>query len=129
MLVVYFRRPGNQHQFSTGLSLQASTDTDFSDLLTWAAGHLKENLSVEVLANSGMSVRSFTRKFRAAVGLPPAAAIKKMRFDEAKRLLSEGNLPLKRVATICGFRDEQTLRRAFHRIAEVPPSEYRQRFS
>jgi transcriptional regulator GlxA family with amidase domain len=130
MLVVYFRRPGNQHQFSTSLSLQASTDTDFSDLLTWAAGHLKENLSVEVLANrSGMSMRSFTRKFRAAVGSPPAAAIEKMRFEEAKRLLSEGNLPLKRVAAVCGFRDEQTLRRAFHRIAEVSPSEYRQRFS
>jgi transcriptional regulator GlxA family with amidase domain len=76
MLVVYFRRPGNQHQFSTNLSLQASSDTDFSDLLTWAAAHLKENLSVEVLADrAGMSVRSFTRKFRAAVGLPPAAAI------------------------------------------------------
>jgi transcriptional regulator GlxA family with amidase domain len=130
MLVVYFRRPGNQHQFSTSLSLQASTDTDFSDLLTWAAGHLKENLSVEVLANrSGMSVRSFTRKFHAAVGSPPAAAVEKMRFEEAKRLLSEGNLPLKRVAAVCGFRDEQTLRRAFHRIAGVSPSEYRQRFS
>jgi len=62
----------------------SSTDTHFSDLLTWAAGHLKENLSVEVLADrSGMSVRSFTRKFRAAVGLPPAAAIEKMRFEEA----------------------------------------------
>ncbi|WP_080666027.1 helix-turn-helix domain-containing protein [Sinorhizobium medicae] len=43
--------------------------------------------------------------------------------------MSGGNLPLKRVATICGFRDEQTLRRAFHRIAEVSPSEFRQRFS
>lgn len=130
MLVVYFRRPGNQHQFSTSLSLQASTDTDFSYLLTWAAGHLKENLSVEVLASrSGMSVRSFTRKFRVAVGLTPAAAIEKMRFEEAKRLLSEGGLPLKRVASVCGFRDEQTLRRAFRRIADVSPSEYRQRFN
>lgn len=76
-----------------------------------------------------MSVRSFTRKFRVAVGLTPAAAIEKMRFERAKQLLSEGDLPLKRVATVCGFQDEQTLRRAFYRIADVSPSEYRQRFS
>ncbi|PLU02535.1 hypothetical protein BMJ29_18175 [Sinorhizobium medicae] len=123
MLVVYFSPPRNSASIQHQSVASSSTDTDFSDLLTWAAGHLKENLSVEVLANrSGMSVRSFTRKFRAAVGLPPAAAIEKMRFEEAKRLLFEGNLPLKRVATICCFRDEQTLRRAFHRIAEVSPA-------
>ena len=52
-----------------------------------------------------------------------------MRFEEAKRLLSEGDLPLKRVATVCGFKDEQTLRRVFYRIADLSPSEYRQRFS
>jgi transcriptional regulator GlxA family with amidase domain len=37
-------------------------------------------------------------------------------------------MPLKRIAALTGFRDEQALRRAFLQQMSVTPKEYRERF-
>lgn len=129
-LVVFLRRPGGQSQFSAALELQSRDDPRFSSLLAWAADNLGGDLSVGALASrAGMSPRSFARKFRAAVGRTPAAAIEQLRFEAAKRLLEEGSLPQKRIAAMTGFGDEQGLRRAFCRLVGITPTAYRERFS
>jgi transcriptional regulator GlxA family with amidase domain len=128
-LVVFLRRPGGQPQFSTALELQSCDDPRFSSLLAWAADNLSDDLSVGALASRvGMSPRSFARKFSAAVGRTPAAAIESLRFEAAKRLLEEGDLPVKRIAAMTGFGDEQGLRRAFSRLIGITPTAYRECF-
>src|SRR3546814_18511013 len=42
-LVVYLRRPGDQHQFSAALALQSSADPEFAALLSWAGRRLDKN--------------------------------------------------------------------------------------
>lgn len=128
-LVVFLRRPGGQNQFSKPLALQSGDDPAFSDLIAWALDHLAADLSVEALAQrAGMSPRTFARRFRAAVGQSPAAAIEELRLDAARQRLEDGSLSLKAIALATGFGDLQGLRRVFIRRLGITPSDYRQRF-
>lgn len=49
-------------------------------------------------------------------------------MEEARRLLSESNLPIKRIAQRCGFGPEETLWRSFLRLLAAAPQDCRARF-
>jgi transcriptional regulator GlxA family with amidase domain len=58
-LVVFFKRPGGQSQFSNALTAQQATRPELRELQAWIAGHLDEELTVPVLAKQAfMSERS-----------------------------------------------------------------------
>lgn len=128
-LVVFLKRPGGQAQFSTALSLQDAEDR-FGPLHAWIEAHLAEDLTVARLAErAGMSPRSFARHYREATDVTPAHALERLRLEAARRLLAETRLPLKRIASRCGFGSEETLRRSFLRLIATTPGDYRRRFS
>jgi transcriptional regulator GlxA family with amidase domain len=127
-LVVFFKRPGGQAQFSAALALQAADD-QFAALHDWISKHLASDLSLSILADqAGMSERSFSRHYAEATGQTPARAIERLRVEAARHLLSESRLPMKRVAQRCGFGSEETMRRSFHRLIDITPQDYRARF-
>jgi transcriptional regulator GlxA family with amidase domain len=128
-LVVFLKRPGGQAQFSTMLSLQSAEDK-FGALHAWIARHLADEISLPVLARQvGMSERSFSRRYAEATGLTPVHAVERLRVEEARRLLSESRLPVKRISQRCGFGSEETMRRSFLRLLATTPQDYRARFS
>lgn len=128
-LVVFLKRPGNQAQFSTALSLQQSS-ARFDALQAWMAAHLDADLSLAALAErAGMSERSFVRHFRAATGQTPAHAVQRLRIEAARRMLATTHWPVKRIAQRCGFGSEETLRRSLQRQVQTSPREYRARFA
>ena len=128
-LVVFLKRSGGQSQFSATLALQKSAGR-FAELHAWIADNLSVDLSVAVLAERvGMSERSFVRHYRAETASTPARAIEHLRVEAARRLLGETTVPIKRVASRCGFGTEETLRRSFLRAIAVTPQAYRERFS
>ncbi|MDB5982969.1 MAG: AraC family transcriptional regulator [Pseudomonas sp.] len=128
-LVVFLKRPGGQAQFSATLALQKNAGR-FADLHAWIAEHLDADLSVAILAERvGMSERSFVRHYRSETGSTPARAIEQLRVEAARRLLGDTALPIKRVASRCGFGTEETLRRSFLRAIAVTPQAYRERFA
>ena len=75
-----------------------------------------------------MSERSFVRHYRQATGTTPARAVERIRVEAARRTLELG-LPIKRVATRCGFGSEETMRRSFLRLLGASPQAYRERFA
>ncbi|WP_345811216.1 helix-turn-helix domain-containing protein [Paraburkholderia sp. PREW-6R] len=128
-LVVFMKRPGGQSQFSAALAAQASAQGPFEALHSWMATHLRDDLSVERLAERAqMSPRTFARRYVDEVGRTPARTVSALRLEAASRALAESRKPLKRIATDCGFGSEQNLRRAFVRRFGVLPLEYRERF-
>ena len=128
-LVVFLKRPGGQAQFSTALSLQ-SGDARFGRLHAWITDNLCADLTIPALADrAGMSPRSFARHYRAETGRSPAEAIEGIRFEAARRLLEDTDLPVKRIAERCGFGAEETLRRVFLRRIAATPGDYRRRFA
>ncbi len=130
-LVVFFKRPGGQSQFSDILNIQAAeTEGLFADLHAWIAGHLQSDLSVPKLAERlAMSPRSFSRKYKEKTGITPAKTVEMIRVDAAKRALARRDLPLAQIAFNTGFMDEQRLRRAFQRHVGISPMAYRETFS
>jgi transcriptional regulator GlxA family with amidase domain len=128
-LVVFLKRPGGQAQFSATLALQVADDR-FGSLHDWISEHLASDLSLSVLADqAGMSERTFSRRYAQATGHTPARAIERLRVEAARRLLSESRLPVKRIAQLCGFGSEETLRRSLLRLLSVTPQDYRSRFT
>ena len=88
-LVVYFKRPGGQSQFSNVLAAQKKDGGGtFSELHAWIAGNLQFELDVETLARrAGMSPRTFSRLYKEKTGITPAKSVEMLRVDTAKRLL------------------------------------------
>lgn len=76
-----------------------------------------------------LSPRHFARLFRKEVGITPATWVEEARVSAARRLLELGRDAPKQVATLCGFADADTLRRAFARQVGITPAEYRKRFA
>ena len=127
-LVVFLKRPGGQAQFSATLALQGAEDR-FGGLHAWIASHLDGDLSLAELAQrSGMSERSFSRRYLQSSGLTPIRAVERLRVEAACRLLAETGTPIKRIATRCGFGTEATVRRSFRRLLATTPGDYRTRF-
>jgi transcriptional regulator GlxA family with amidase domain len=127
-LVVFLKRPGGQAQFSEALSMQSAED-EFGPLHEWINKHLASDLSVAMLANrAGMSERSFSRHYAAALRMTPARAIERLRVEAARRLLTDTRLPVKGISHRCGFGSEETMRRSFLRVLSATPNDYRSRF-
>ena len=87
-------------------------------------------LTVAVLADEvGVSPRTLTRRFRAALGLTPQAYLEEVRIDAARRLLEETALAIDDLRTRVGFADPSSFRRAFKRQTGLTPGQYRQRYA
>jgi transcriptional regulator GlxA family with amidase domain len=121
-LVVYYRRPGGQSQFSSLLSMQDSQGR-FDSLLDHVRSHLAQRNSVDELAALAcMSPRHFAREFHARTGVTPAKAVERLRVEAARAALDNGAASVQRVALDCGFGDVERMRRSFMRLLGVPPS-------
>ena len=124
-LVVYYRRPGGQSQFSALLEADRP-GSRFSPVLGWARERLGERLSVERLADhAAMSPRHFARAFTAETGTTPAKAIERLRLEAARERVESGAEPIEQIAMHAGFRDPERMRRAFLRAFGQPPQALR----
>lgn len=127
-LVMFFKRPGGQLQFSRSGEARPAGRSVLQEVQRWIAGHPAFEHSVAELAkHAGMSPRHFARLFRAEVGMTPAAWVETTRISAARQLLENGHDTPKQVAAKCGFANVDTLRRAFVRHVGITPAEYRKR--
>lgn len=125
-LVMFFKRPGGQMQFSRQGDVALAGHAAIQELQRWIGAHPAEDLSVAALAErAGLSPRHFARVFHQEVGVPPADYVEQVRVEAARRLLEIGQEPPKRVAGLCGYADANGLRRAFMRRLGVTPADYR----
>ena len=106
-LVVYFKRPGGQQQFSEPLRFQVEATDNFGDLAAWIQSHLSADLSVEALANrANLSVRHFARAFKNEFGTTPASFVEELRLGLASERLCARRVTVDR---------RRSLRRLFQR--------------
>ncbi|MEU9831125.1 helix-turn-helix domain-containing protein [Streptosporangium sp. NPDC048047] len=121
-------RDGGQAQY-VERPLPTSSDASVAATREWAMRHLGEPLSLVTLADHArMSLRTFTRRFRAETGTSPGRWLLQQRLDLARTLLEAGDLPVDRVATRSGFGTAASLRRHFAAGIGVSPVAYRRTF-
>jgi transcriptional regulator GlxA family with amidase domain len=129
-LVVYLKRPGGQEQFSEPLQFQIESTDKLAELAGWIRGHLRNDLSVEVLAERAcLCPRQFTRRFTRLFQRTPAAFVEDLRLAEAQKRLSMRTITIDNVAASVGFRSADAFRRAFERRFGISPTNYRRQFS
>ncbi|WTE91066.1 DJ-1/PfpI family protein [Streptomyces sp. NBC_01614] len=128
-LVTYLRTPGGQAQFAAprlrearspalrGVQLQVFTDPGGD----WSLRSLAER--------AGVSERHVRRLFRAQVGMTAREYVERVRVDVAARMLIESARSPDAIARESGFGNVAAMRRSFLRLLQVPPVEYRNRFS
>jgi transcriptional regulator GlxA family with amidase domain len=128
-LILYLRRSGEESQYSALLAQQAeASGTRLSDLPAWTRRNLARRLNVSALAKAvAMTPRTFARQFEAHFQTTPARWVQSLRVEVACVHLEGQNLPLKSIARLTGFRNEQSLRRAFLQQLSMTPREYRER--
>ncbi|WP_110657573.1 GlxA family transcriptional regulator [Salinicola halimionae] len=128
-LVMYFKRPGGQLQFSRHGESSLEGRTVLQETQRWVMANLALPHSVKTLAaHAGKSPRHFARLFSAEVGVTPAAWLERARIGAARLLLEEDGQAPKQVAARVGFTSVDTLRRAFVKHVGITPAEYRKRF-
>lgn len=120
-MVVYYRRPGGQSQFSAMAEFGGDA-TVFSPLFDWMRANLTERLTVDQLAQRvGMSPRNFSRRFADTIGLSPAKTVARLRLEAARERVESSREPIEEIAASTGYQDPERMRRAFVHAFGHPP--------
>lgn len=128
LCVVPPRREGGQAQY-VRRPIPPAADGGTAATRAWAAERLGRPLGLDELArHSGMSVRTFTRRFRAETGVSVGAWLAAQRLDYARHLLEDTELTVDQVAERAGFGTGANLRRALRETVGVSPIAYRRTF-
>lgn len=89
--------------------------------------HLADDLSLQALAAIiGISQRHLSRVMMVEKGMSVHAWVSDIRIGEARRLLSDGGMPVRDIASRIGFKSAAAFSTAFRRACGLSPTEYRQ---
>ena len=128
LAVMPLERAGGQAQF-IAYAPPADDGTSMAPLVAWLEGNSQRTLPLAAIArHAGMSTRTLSRRFRAEVGVTPAAWLVRARVRRAQRLLETTRLPVERVAAEVGFGSAAVLRAHFGRVVGTSPQAYRRAF-
>ena len=83
----------------------------------------------ETAGHTGIGYDHLRHAVKAVRGRSLVRYLTEIRIERAKTLLVHSQIPLKQVASQCGFRDEYYFSAVFHRLVGSPPGRYRQRRS
>lgn len=80
----------------------------------------------ELAGLAGLGVSAFLRGFRGSVGVTPAAFSKRVRIEQARRIIEARDLPLSEVASMTGFASASHLVSSFRSQLGSTPARWRQ---
>lgn len=93
---------------------------------SWMHRHFGDPIRIDDLAQrSGLSLRSFQRRFQYACGQPPLIYLQQLRLDAARELLQNSNLPIEEVSALCGYSDASYFGKLFKARYTTTPGQYR----
>jgi transcriptional regulator GlxA family with amidase domain len=119
------RRPFSRNSYRVNRS-----DLHHDEIIVLAQNWLARNIATplnipELAKQSGLSERSFHRRFRQVTGLPPLQYLQKLRIELAQDLLQNSNLSVEEIGQQCGYSDASYFCRLFKHHSSASPGEYR----
>lgn len=95
----------------------------------WVAGHFSVANPLEEMARrTGLTERTFKRRFTSATGLSPIAYVQRLRIEDAKRRLERTEASVDAISWQVGYEEPAFFRRLFKRVTGMAPGAYRRRF-
>lgn len=127
--VITRTRSGGQRQYAEELAGAGAEEPRLGRLAARIAAAPAEDWRIEAMAEAAACApRSLTRLFRRHLGVSPAEFVERVRLDAARRLLLAGPAPVEAVARDSGFGTLRRMDRAFARLLNTTPREFRARF-
>jgi transcriptional regulator GlxA family with amidase domain len=121
-------REGGQSQYIDRHVPDPGTDGT-APTRAWALRQLDAPLDLAALAeHARMSVRTFSRRFRAETGMSPGSWLTQQRVEHARHLLESTDLPVDAVAARAGLGTGASLRQHMRAALGVSPLAYRKTF-
>ncbi len=77
---------------------------------------------------TGLTERTFKRRFTTATGLSPIAYVQRLRIEDAKRRLERTEASVDEISWQVGYEEPAFFRRLFKRVTGLTPGGYRKRF-
>ena len=101
-------------------------DEGIIEVQQWMQSHYSQNFNLRALAElANMSVRNFTRRFKAAVGKSALAYGADLKMQMAREMLKETNLSHQDIADRVGYKDSTYFTKQFKLKNKITPGEYR----
>ena len=105
-------------------------DAVIRDSLAWIDGNYAGANPVSGMTEqSGLTRRTFARRFIAATGRRPIDHVHRLRIERARDLLEHGDAPIDDVGYEVGYEDPAFFRRLFRRTTGLAPGAYRRKFA
>ncbi|MBZ0218613.1 MAG: AraC family transcriptional regulator [Fimbriimonadaceae bacterium] len=82
----------------------------------------------KMVEQSGLTSRTFKRRFANATGYAPLNYVQSLRIEEAKQMLETTDDVIDDIAGLVGYEDSNSFRRLFKRTTGITPHQYRVRF-
>jgi len=118
-----------QRPFTLLVTAKQTSDRVIVRCQEWVADHYAEAAPVTAMARlSGLSERTFTRRFVKATGMSPLDYVHALRLEEAKQILETSDLPVEAVALEAGYQNNGFFGRLFRRRVGMTPAQYRRRW-
>ena len=107
-----------------------TSDAVISRCQAWIGEHFTSPNPVAAMTErSGLTPRTFGRRFRAATGSLPIEYVHALRIEEAKRILELETGSIDEVGYTVGYEDPTFFRRLFKRKTGLTPAAYRRKYA
>ncbi len=125
-LIAVFRESLKRMLAMTLKPLDVSQDIKLEAARKYIDENFNHDLKLEQVAReNGFSVSVFGRGFKKSAGMGFSAYLRKVRLEEARKLLMTTRLPIAQVSQECGFNNLQYFFDLFKRSTLRTPQEYR----
>jgi transcriptional regulator GlxA family with amidase domain len=119
-----------QLPFSAMTSPPAKDDALIGESIAWLCGNYAARNPVSAMTErSGLTRRTFARRFMAATGRRPIEYVHGVRIERARGLIEEGARSIDGVGADVGYEDPTFFRRLFVRTTGLTPAAYRRRYA
>jgi transcriptional regulator GlxA family with amidase domain len=127
--VMPLEREGGQAQFIVHEHPPVPQGSTLEPVLKWIEDNLAHEVTLGAMASrSGMSERTFSRRFREQTGSTPLQWLLRARVRRAQYLLENSDHAIERIAQQAGFGSPTAFRERFRRVVGTSPQAYRSAF-
>jgi transcriptional regulator GlxA family with amidase domain len=105
-------------------------DAVIAESQEWIAQNYNTTNPVSAMTErSGLTPRTFARRFRSSTGYLPKDYVHALRIEEAKQAIETGDGSLDEIGAQVGYEDATFFRRLFKRRVGLTPAAYRRKFA
>ena len=105
-------------------------DRPIAETVGWIeTNYATPNPVAAMTERSGLTPRTFARRFQAGTGRRPMEYVHALRIEAAREQLEAGSAPVDDVGFAVGYEDPTFFRRLFKRVTGMTPAAYRRKYA